>query len=346
MRGFIKALSRLALVAGLAALAYGTWITSAPRAPMAARTGPSILDARTWGYQLQNATPDRIAAAIDVLVIDSQRLREPHATLTADMVARFASRPDGRKRIVLAYLSVGEAESYRYYWRSHWSVMKPSFVGAENTEWKKNYRVRYWDPGWQNILFEPRRSLFDALLERVSETRMAYLDRILEAGFDGVYLDRVDAYEEWAKERPSAEADMIALVDALSTYAKTRRPGFLIVPQNGEELLRHAHYRRTIDAVAKEDLYFGIDHSDGENAAQEVAASVSLLTRARADKIPVMVVEYVAAPEKRAQAEARARERGFMLHFASRQLNQPPELPMLPLATTPPPPAAPAPKKP
>jgi cysteinyl-tRNA synthetase, unknown class len=328
MKFLVKALSRLGLVAGVTALFYWSWITPAPRTPLAARSGPAILDARSWGYQLQNAVPDRIAAGIDVLVIDSQRLREPHATLTADTVARFRSRPDGRSRIVLAYLSVGEAESYRYYWRSHWSVAKPSFIGLENPEWKKNYRVRYWDRGWQNILFEPRRSMFDALLERVTETRMAYLDRILEAGFDGVYLDRVDAYEEWSKERPTAESDMIALVAAVSIYAKARRPGFLVVPQNAEELLRHAHYRRHIDAVGKEDLYYGIDHTDGENAPAEVAASVSLLTRARADKIPVMVVEYVTAPEKRVAAEARARERGFLLHFATRKLNEPPEMPM------------------
>jgi cysteinyl-tRNA synthetase, unknown class len=327
MRYFIKTLSRLALVAGLVALAYIAWITPAPRAPLSARTGPSIQDARSWGYQLQNAAPDRIPAAIDVLVIDSQRFREPHATLSADTVTRFKTRPDGRQRIVLAYLSIGEAESYRYYWRSHWSLIKPSFIGPENTEWKKNYRVRYWEHGWQNILFEPNRSLFDAWAERVTETRMGYLDRIIEAGFDGVYLDRVDVYEDWTKERPTAEADMIKLVTAISTYGKMRRPGFLIVPQNAEELLRHAHYRRTIDAIGKEDLYFGIDHKDGENPAPDVAASVSLLMRARADKIPVMVVEYVTTPEKRTLAEVRARERGFMLHFAPRQLNRPPEPP-------------------
>ncbi len=329
------------MVSGLAAGLYWAWVTPAPRAAMGPRNGLSIQDARTWGYQLQNAVADRIAADIDVLVIDSQRFKEPHLTLSSDAVARFKTRPDGRKRIVVAYLSIGEAESYRYYWRSHWSVLTPSFIGAENPEWKGNYRVRYWDPGWQSILFEPTRSMFDAMVERVTETRTTYLDRIIDAGFDGVYIDRVDAYEEWTSERPSAEADMISLVTSISAYAKARRKDFLVVPQNAEELLRHASYRRVIDAVGKEDLFYGIDHRDGENAAAEVASSVSLLNRARADKIPVMVVEYVSAPDKRARAEARARERGFLLHFASRKLDEPPELPQaVPSAT------APQPKKP
>jgi cysteinyl-tRNA synthetase, unknown class len=346
MKSFVKALKRFVFLAGLAALIYGAWVTPAPRQPLAARSGPAVQDARSWGYQLQNALPDRIAAGIDVLVIDSQRYREPHATLSPEMVARFKSRPDGRQRLVFAYLSVGEAESYRYYWRPHWSLFKPGFIGPENADWSKNFRVRYWDKHWQTILFQPERSLFDALLERVTEARTAYLDRIIDAGFDGVYLDRVDVFQEWTKERPTAEADMIGLVGAISAYAKARRPGFLIMPQNAEELLQHAHYRRTIDAIGKEDLYFGIDHKEGENAADDVAASVRLLSRARADKIPVFVVEYVSASDKRARAEARARERGFVLQFAARQLNRPPEFLPPPSQPAMPAPVAPGPSAP
>ena len=321
----LKQVLRLAMLAALVAVIYGATLVQVPRSLLGARTGPAIADARVWGYQLQNAQPDRIAAAVDVLVIDSQRSREPHTTLSPADVRRFKTRPDGRERIVLAYLSVGEAESYRYYWRSHWSVLRPSWLGAENAEWKGNYKVRFWQAGWQKILIDPRRSLFDVAFERVSEARKAYIDRILDAGFDGVYLDRVDMYEEWAKEHTGAEADMIALVGALSTYAKARRPGFLVLPQNAEELLRHTAYRRQIDGVGKEDLYFGISHTEDENPPKDVAESVSHLNRARADKLPVFVVEYLSAPEKRARAERFVREHGFLLHFAARHLNQPPE---------------------
>ena len=338
----LKQIVRVAVLAGLAAAIYGATLVQMPRPGLGPRTGPAISDARVWGYQLQNAVPDRIASAIDVLVIDSQRSREPHTTLSPADVRRFKTRPDGRERVVLAYLSVGEAESYRYYWRSFWSLLRPSWLGAENTEWRGNYKVRFWQAGWQKILLDSRRSLFDVLFELVSDERKAYIDRILDAGFDGIYLDRVDIYEEWAKERRSAEADMIAFVGAISTYAKARKPGFLVVPQNAEELLQHAHYRRQIDAVGKEDLYFGISHSEDENAAKDTAASVAYLNRARADKLPVMVVEYLTSADKRARAEARAREQGFLLHFATRQLNQPPEPPGLPLQ--PPAPAAARPK--
>jgi len=87
----------------------------------------------------------------------------------------------GRK--VLAYLSIGEAETYRPYWQAGWGAngdgtpdaTAPSWLLWENPFWEANYVVRYRDPGWQNLIF-------------------ASLDKIFAAGFDGVYLDIVDGF--------------------------------------------------------------------------------------------------------------------------------------------------------
>jgi len=40
--------------------------------------------------------------------------------------------------------------------------------------------VRYWDPNWQYI---------------ICGSSDSYVNRIVNAGFDGVYLDLVDEYE-------------------------------------------------------------------------------------------------------------------------------------------------------
>jgi cysteinyl-tRNA synthetase len=88
---------------------------------------------------------------------------------------------------VLAYLSIGEAESYRYYWHREWDRLgdgvpdagAPAWLEGENPQWRGNYKVRYWDPGWRSILYG---------------RSDAYLDGIISRGFDGVYLDLVDAY--------------------------------------------------------------------------------------------------------------------------------------------------------
>ncbi len=50
---------------------------------------------------------------------------------------------------------------------------------------------------------------------------------------------------------------MVEFVKTLAAYASVRHPGFLIVPQNAEELLKHKDYLNTIDAIAKEDLLYG-----------------------------------------------------------------------------------------
>ena len=89
-------------------------------------------------------------------------------------------KANGGRRLIIAYMSIGEAEDYRYYWQPGWRPGNPSFIVAENPDWEGNYIVKYWDPLWKNILFGNDDS---------------YLKKILDAGFDGVYLDIIDAYE-------------------------------------------------------------------------------------------------------------------------------------------------------
>ncbi|TAN37800.1 MAG: hypothetical protein EPN23_04615 [Verrucomicrobia bacterium] len=45
-----------------------------------------------------------------------------------------------------AYLSIGEAGDYRGYWEKEWSAQPPTWLGAENPDWKGNFKVRYWQP--------------------------------------------------------------------------------------------------------------------------------------------------------------------------------------------------------
>ena len=90
------------------------------------------------------------------------------------------NKPQGQKRLVIAYMSIGEAEDYRYYWDPAWESDPPAWLAGENPDWPGNYKVRYWMDGWQDIIFGDEDT---------------YLDRIIKAGFDGVYLDIIDAFE-------------------------------------------------------------------------------------------------------------------------------------------------------
>jgi cysteinyl-tRNA synthetase len=318
--------SLTALALGLAALVWTLSILPWPRPALDRRSGLALAAVATWGYQLQQLDIRAIPGGIDLMVVDYSRDGSDRRELSREAVDELRRRP-GRPRIVLAYLSVGEAESYRYYWRTLWSALPPTWLGPENSVWKGNFAVRYWEAGWQSILLAPHATVLARLLEQTISRPKGYVDRILEAGFDGIYLDRVDAFEIWKSERPSAEQDMVALVEAISRHAKSRRPGFLVVPQNGEELLAHAPYRRAIDAVAKEGLLFGLTGPEEPNGPDEVRSSLRYLEQAKASRLPVFVVEYVRNEAKREQAAARMANAGFRLLFATRELNLPPELP-------------------
>jgi len=100
--------------------------------------------------------------------------------LLGEDVTSLKVKKNGGTRLVIAYMSIGEAEDYRYYWESSWEKNPPSWLAGENPDWPGNYKVRYWDKNWQKI---------------ICGTEESYLKRIIDVGFDGVYLDIIDAFE-------------------------------------------------------------------------------------------------------------------------------------------------------
>jgi cysteinyl-tRNA synthetase len=113
----------------------------------------------------------------DVLIIDAFFDGE---ILTKNDLVSIKEKDNDGERLVIAYMSIGEAEDYRYYWSQTWNNNPPEWLTEENPDWEGNYKVEYWHDGWKNIIYG---------------SVNAYLDRILDAGFDGVYLDIIDAYE-------------------------------------------------------------------------------------------------------------------------------------------------------
>ncbi len=91
----------------------------------------------------------------------------------------------GGNRFVLAYLSIGEAEDYRPYWKEEWKNSPPPWLEDENPDWPGNFKVRYWMEDWQRVLMGDRKAL---------------LDRIIDAGFDGVYLDIIDGFRYFERK--------------------------------------------------------------------------------------------------------------------------------------------------
>ena len=272
-----------------------------------------------WGYWLASFDVARVAAAPhDLMVIDSEISdgRSFERQFSPAEVARMRMRPDSRARLLLAYLSIGEAERYRPYWKEEWedAAKKPPWLDRENSRWKGNFAVQFWQGDWQRLIFGEAES---------------HLDRIVAQGFDGVYLDRADAFFEWRRRHPSAAADMASFIARLAQHARAQKPEFLVVMQNAEELVDDPTVLDAIDGIAKEDLLYGVRHTEEPNPPHDVTWSIDLLRKAQAAGRRVLVVEYLKDPEKISAAATRIRDEGFVPYFAPRLLNclNPPAVP-------------------
>jgi cysteinyl-tRNA synthetase len=267
---------------------------------------PRLKEVQSWAFQLQNVDPVEIKLSpYDLVVIDYGFDRRNATAFPREVVDLMRTKPDGRKRLLFAYFSIGEAENYRYYWQDSWLTNRPDWLEPENPDWPGNYLVQYWSPQWQAILFG---------------SPNAYLDRILDAGFDGIYIDGVDKFDQWKRRRPSAAADMVALVGAITSYARAHRPDFLIVPQNGDELLGNPRFLSVIDGFGREDLLYNEKSQDTRNSPYSILQSVRRLRSVMEAGKPVLVIEYTRDAELAAAMLREIKELGFIGYIAAREL--------------------------
>ena len=125
----------------------------------------SVKDAKSWSYQLQGDMASTQRSNADVAVVDPDHTGDPR---------RLKKKANGGKRDVLAYISIGEAEEGRAYMKGK---SKQRWNTGQTQGWKGNYAAKYWDEEWKGIV-----------KQRVSKA--------IAAGYDGVYLDRVDTYQK------------------------------------------------------------------------------------------------------------------------------------------------------
>jgi len=233
-------------------------------------------------YWLSDVNLDEIRkSSFTYVVIDYSSTGDRGGQFSRKAIESLRDSLPGRRE-VFCYLSVGEAESYRFYWQDGgWKAPKttapgapfgrggrPSFLGPENPVWKGNYLVDYRHPDWQKILLE-------------------YLDILIAQGFDGVCLDKVDSYEtlECAPfEIPQARQAMIELVARLSTYGKSKKRGFRIIVHNGEELAwkegrPNRAYLDSLDGICREDTFIDGRKRRPPDAIRDTVSLLKAFTR-------------------------------------------------------------------
>ena len=275
---------------------------------------------KTWGYQLASlslATAQQ--SPYDLLVVDATTGLDTGQPFTRAEVERLKQGPNGQRRLVVSYLSIGEAEDYRadYFSPEYMEEEAPDWLMKENPQWKGNRLIRFCTEGWQTTILgdERGRNVY-------SGDEPSPLYRLLELGFDGVYLDRVDVYSEIAKDCPDGANKMVDFVARLAAHARKSDPHFLVILQNAEELLDHPLMLETIDGVAKESAFYGGDMSQARNNPAQTEVVLKYLRRAKAAGRAVFVVDYVNDRSHSADAMRRGRSEGFVPYIGPRNLAQ------------------------
>jgi cysteinyl-tRNA synthetase, unknown class len=303
-----------------------TAIGIAASAPLALADDPVVqgMKIRSWGYQLQNDDTTIIERSpYDVVVIDFQRDPSLGGPFKPAELARMKKKPDGSRRLVIAYISIGEAEDYRYYWGDRsWADQRnrTPLIEKVNPEWVGNFTVKFWEQEWQNLVLNDEDS---------------YINRIIDAGFDGIYMDKVDICEFYQEKggypAGTVPSDlMIQFVAKISNVSKARNPNFLIIAQNAEFLLPNAFYRSKIDGIAKESLLFNLGTYNDEidyptprrNDSAQIKGDTDLLKLLRNDGKLVLCVEYINVPNLMDKATVELGANGFVPYYGIRRLNK------------------------
>jgi cysteinyl-tRNA synthetase len=204
-----------------------------------------------------------------------------------------------------AYISIGEAEDYREYWQE---VQGWNIVLNENPQWHGNFPVKYWDDRWQALTIQRIKAL-------------------AEQGWDGAYMDIVDAYQvEEVKAAyrgsTSPRAEMEAFVIKLSQAAKAVNPNFRMIPQNALGLVLeedgihpNRDYLDAIDGIGTESLFYVDD------APSPYPYDVTLAMRAKKEGKFILATSYPTREDYREDFVNKATAEGFWTFIGRRALD-------------------------
>lgn len=235
---------------------------SEPIAEELAETGPSpTISSRNnetrvhvverWLYLIDVNLDDEAIDLIDestydMVVIDFIPSEENNTDFPiGDVVAQWHA--GDHPKLVIAYIDVGEAEDYRTYWQTGWGIGNPEWIaGGDPDGWEGNFPVAYWYDEWREIWLGTG----------------GIMEGILHAGFDGIYLDWVEAYSDENVMRIAEQdgvdpvQEMIYWVIDLGSFGRERNSDFLVIGQNAAELAAFDDYVESVDAIAQEQVWF------------------------------------------------------------------------------------------
>lgn len=277
------------------------------------RSQTNLMNVKPWAYQLQNVDISSISSdkGIKLIVSDYSTDGTDKNKFTKQQISDIKNSG----KYAISYISIGEAEDYRYYWKQEWKTIAPEWLGPVNPRWPGNYKVKFWIKEWQDIIFN-------------------YIDTIVSQGFDGIYLDIIDAWYYWAVENPQkADADslMCGFVINIRNHVNTitGNQNFIIIPQNAEDVIYQQNvsdelrteYFNAINAIGLEDVFFPGENDENNNYNPD-EYRLEIIKNYLNNNKQAYSIEYLTEQSKVSQYQQAAAEKMIVPYSCIRALNK------------------------
>lgn len=134
--------------------------------------------------------------------------------------------------------------------------------------------------------------------------------------------------------------EMRLFVGEISDYAKAVIPGFVIIPQNGIEIVTTgstaedeaaADYLSKIDAIGQEDLFYGYSFDNQKSPSSFTDHIEPYCSVAKSSNVSILVTDYCSSTAKMDDSYSLNESRGYISFAAdSRELDRIPSHPSVP----------------
>jgi len=228
----------------------------------------------SWAYYLKDPVLLAIETApFSLFVID---VENENTRFTKEQISKLQ-----KTKKVFAYLSLGDAENYRSYWKPLWNQKKPKWLGNEHPLWKGNFSVQ------------------DLLNKEWLEITKQQLDNVISVGYDGIVISGLGL------------PDSNKFLTKIQEYLKSKKSSLKVYVQD----YIYAD-SKLIDGIVKQGLIYNIDGSSSNATQQELKE----LFKYKNEKKEILVVEYVTG-EKWEQAKKIIQKYEFSGYSGPLELN-------------------------
>lgn len=239
-------------------------------------------------YNLERSLPKGELAKYDMAILDP----DVHMSLT----------DFSKETILIAYISIGEAEDYRGYWKD---IEGADWIIGRNPNWEGNYYVDYTDSEWQQLILE------------------VVIPGIIEQEFKGLMLDTIDTY--YVLENMGKVDAKKSMAEFIHKIHKTY-PSLLLISNNGFDILEIIS--EDISGILTEDIFMMVDFdNDSYKKVPKEDSEYKLDILQGIQKkhnLPIFVIDYIPSDNRKMIEEniEKLKQLKFLPYIAEKNLDR------------------------